>query len=205
MTEQSTTPAKQRRGRDTVERLLRAAFEVYRDAGPGGFTMTAVTEVSGVSVGSLYHHFGSFDGLAATLYIRCKDDLMRALVDAARPTRSARDAVRAVVGGYLRWSASHPTEALVIHASPYAGYLRPHAERVEAGRTPLVAELLDLFAPHIAAGRLRPLPPAVAEMLIMGPVVFAVTRWLAGTPGFDLDEAARELPDSVWLSLRGTG
>ncbi|MFF2373258.1 TetR/AcrR family transcriptional regulator [Streptomyces xiamenensis] len=205
MTERARTapagPAKQRRGQDTVDRLLRAAFEVYRDAGPQGFTLPAVIEASGVSVGSLYHHFGSFDGLAATLFIRCKDDLLAALTEAVRPATSAKGAVTALVSGYLRWSAAHRTEALIIHASPYAGYLRAHTERVDAGRAPRVAELLEFFGPRLAADGLRPLPPAQAEMLIMGPVTFAVTRWLAGTEGFDLEEAARTLPDRIWLSL----
>ncbi|MDT0341966.1 TetR/AcrR family transcriptional regulator [Streptomyces litchfieldiae] len=194
---------KQRRGRDTVERLLRSALEVYADTGTQGFTMTAVIEASGVSVGSLYHHFGSFEGLAATLYLRCKDDLLNTLIQAVRTTRTARTGVYAMVSAYLRWSAEHPTEALIIHASPYAGYLRAQADRLREDKAPKLQELLELFAPHVAAGRIQSLPPALTEMLVIGPVSVAVSRWLAGVPGFDLDEAARLLPERVWQSVRG--
>ncbi|WP_435971362.1 TetR/AcrR family transcriptional regulator [Streptomyces sp. Qhu_M48] len=63
---------KQQRGEATVERLLTTALRVYADSGRQGFTVNAVTAASGVS---LYHHFGSFDGLAAAPYIRCTEQL----------------------------------------------------------------------------------------------------------------------------------
>ena len=44
--------------------LLDAALAVHAARGPEGFTIHAVVEESGRSLGSLYHHFGSFDGLA---------------------------------------------------------------------------------------------------------------------------------------------
>ncbi|MER5649316.1 TetR/AcrR family transcriptional regulator [Streptosporangium sp. NPDC002524] len=71
-----------RRGEETRERLLAAALDLYEREGADGFTMTAVTAASGVSVGSLYHHFGSFDGLAAALYARCLSGLLDAVVAA---------------------------------------------------------------------------------------------------------------------------
>ncbi|GAA3419854.1 TetR/AcrR family transcriptional regulator [Streptosporangium vulgare] len=71
-----------RRGEETRERLLAAALDLYEREGADGFTMTAVTGTSGVSVGSLYHHFGSFDGLAAALYARCLSGLLDAVLDA---------------------------------------------------------------------------------------------------------------------------
>ncbi|MGP4110467.1 TetR/AcrR family transcriptional regulator [Streptomyces sp. 4N509B] len=200
---QAQAPPKQRRGRDTVERLLRAALAVYDEAGPEGFTLTAVTDASGVSVGSLYHHFGSFDGLAAELYARALEDLFDAVTAAVRAADGPRAAVRDGVTAYLRWSGEHAVRARIIHASPYAGYLRPQTARLREGRQARLGLLLEALAPHLGAAGIRPMPPAVLETLVVGPVTVAVTRWLDGVPGFDLDEALRLLPDRVWASVRG--
>jgi len=51
------------RGGDTRDRLLRAAAELMDEAGAGGVSTRAVCERAGVQAPTLYHHFGSKDGL----------------------------------------------------------------------------------------------------------------------------------------------
>src|SRR5258708_1256967 len=103
---------KQQRGEATVDRLLTAALQVYAASGQSGFTVNAVTGASGVSLGSLYHHFGSFDGLAAGLYIRCMEQLFDEMTAAVGRARTARTGVRALVTSYLRFTEEHPDAAL---------------------------------------------------------------------------------------------
>ncbi|GGT05353.1 hypothetical protein GCM10010156_73860 [Planobispora rosea] len=66
----------------TVDRLLAAALDLHAED-PGGFTMAALIARTGVSSGSLYHHFGSFDGLAAALYARCLAGLLAHFIHAS--------------------------------------------------------------------------------------------------------------------------
>ncbi|EME19756.1 TetR/AcrR family transcriptional regulator [Rhodococcus triatomae] len=194
----------QPRGRVTVQRLLDGALEVYERSGPVGFTMTAVTEVSGVSVGSLYHHFGSFDGLAAVLYERCMDDLLVTLIAALHRSRTARTGTRAMAVAYLDWVAAHRTEAHFVHASAYATFVPDHAERLAAAKLPRMLEIAAWLQPHITERRVVDLPLPLIEMLVIGPVAETSRRWLAGAPGIDLEEAARVLPDRIWASVRAT-
>jgi len=197
-------PVPVKRGQDTVARLLDAALAVYSQRGRDGFTLQAVLDASGVSVGSLYHHFGSLDGLGIGLYNRCMDDLMDHLVDGLKDCRTAEDGVRAMVTVYLRWTADSPTKALVLHAAAYPGSPLGDAEHATGVNAPKVEVIGEWFAPHIASGALDPMPPFLLETLVLGPPRLAAQRWLAGTPGFDLDEAAKHLPDRVWRSVRGT-
>ncbi|MER7369161.1 TetR/AcrR family transcriptional regulator [Nonomuraea wenchangensis] len=189
------TPHK--RGAETITKLLDTALEVH----PGDFTLRAVTERSGVSMGSLYHHFGSLEGLAAALYSRCMAELLDALIAAVESAADARDGVCRAVRAYLDFTGGHPDKARFIHAGPYAIDLGPHAERIAAGKAERLARLNDWIGRHMAAGAVAPLPAAQVEMLLIGPVAEVTRRWLAGAPGIDLAEAARVLPDRVWRSL----
>ncbi|MFI6512264.1 TetR/AcrR family transcriptional regulator [Streptosporangium sp. NPDC050855] len=207
-----------RRGDETRERLLAAALELYDRHGAEGFTMTAVTGTSGVSVGSLYHHFGSFDGLAAALYARCLSGLLDAVIAAldaerdlvragaaTRPGRGEREAagvIRAVVTGYLGFTREHRSAAHFVHASAYAGFLAAHPGPVTRETGPRLAEILGRLRPYTEAGLVVELPDALTETLVVGPVAETARRWLAGAPGIDLDEACRLLPERIWRSVR---
>ncbi|MET8051934.1 TetR/AcrR family transcriptional regulator [Streptosporangium sp. NPDC005286] len=206
---------RQRRGEETRERLLAAALDLYAEKGADGFTMTAVTATSGVSVGSLYHHFGSFDGLAAALYARCLSELLDAVIAALdavpqgqeggpRDGTEARAAagVRAVVTGYLGFTREHRAAARFVHASAYADFLAAHADLIAAEREPRLTWILGWLRPYVEAGLVVGLPDELIEMLVVGPVAETARRWLAGAPGIDLDEASRLLPERIWRSLR---
>ncbi|NWF30277.1 TetR/AcrR family transcriptional regulator [Streptomyces sp. PKU-EA00015] len=193
---------KQQRGEVTVDRLLTAALEVYASSGQQGFTVNAVTEASGVSLGSLYHHFGSFDGLAAALYIRCMEELFDELTAAVTRTRTAHTGVRALVRAYLRFTEERPAAALFIHASAYSGYLAAHADRIRAAKAVMLGGIVDWMRPRIEAGEILPTPEPLIEALVIGPVAETARRWLSNTYDIDLAQAARILPDRIWRSLR---
>lgn len=195
-------PTKQRRGEETARRLLDTALEVHDEAGPDGFTVHAVTKASGISLGSLYHHFGSFDGLAAALYARCMAELLDSIIESLERARTARGGVRAVVSAYLRFVEEHSDRARFIHASAYATYLPAHATAIADMKAPRLARMRAWLAPHISAGTMVDLPDPLTEMLLIGPVAELSRRWLAGAMDIDLPRAARLLPDRIWASLR---
>jgi AcrR family transcriptional regulator len=192
----------QLRGRRTIDRLLSAALEVYAERGLEGFTLTAVIAASGVSNGSVYHHFGDFEGLAAALYSRCLGELLDSLVAALQGGPEARDGICALVESYLRFTEQHRPAAHFIHASSYADFLPAHAPVIAAAKAPRIDALLAWLRPHVAAGRVVDLPAWLVEMLLIGPVAETARRWLAEAPGIDLALAARLLPERIWRSLR---
>ena len=194
-------PPKQQRGEVTVDRLLTTALQVYATSGQQGFTVNAVTAASGVSLGSLYHHFGSFDGLAAGLYIRCLGQLGDEVFTSLSRTRTLRTGVRALVQGYLRFTVEHRDAALFLHASAYSGYLATHAEEIRAFKAMKFGAIAQWLAPRIEAGEIAALPPSVIEVLVMGPIEETARRWLSSTYDIDLNQAARILPDRILRSL----
>lgn len=222
-------PGRRPRGTGTADRVLTAALEVYATEGFEGFTITAVIARSGVSSGSVYHHFGNLDGLYAALYARCMADLMRALADKVTAADDARAGVDALVLGYLDFVRENRVAAHFIHASSYARFLTAQAQPREAApreagrsqadgrhhggaaavvgaaKAPELERIVGWFRPRIAAGQIVDLPESLIEILAIGPVAEVSRRWLAGAPGYDLDEAARLLPERIWRSLRAPG
>ena len=202
--------AKRSRGEQTRARALDAALRTYARAVESGadgeltFSVHAIVAESGVSLGSLYHHFGSMDGLAAALYARCMGELLDAVVTALAGVRSARRGTHAIVRAYLAFAARRAACARFIHASAYASFLPAHADLIARAKAPRLALVRAFYQGHMRAGRVVELPEQLLEMLIIGPVAEVTRRWLAAAPDVNLDEAARLLPERVWRSIRPT-
>lgn len=193
---------KQKRGAATADRLLDAALQVYARDGEQGVTVSALTRASGVSLGSLYHHFGSVDGLMNALLVRWLTRLLDEVTGALDPARDARSGVRDLVHAYLGFVRDHPDEARLLH-SAYADRLgmeqaRQLRDAQEARLSPLSAWL----AGYVAAGEVVDLPRPVLEALVLGPVIGYARSWLAGVSDTGPDEAARLLPDRIWRSVQ---
>jgi AcrR family transcriptional regulator len=193
---------KQVRGLATADRLLDAALELYGAEGPHGFTVHTVAAAGGVSVGSLYHHFGSFDGLSAALYSRALGELLDHLASATVPERTARAGIRAHTTAYLEFAGEHTASARYVHGAVEARFLPTHGAEIGAAKAERIRPILDWVRGHVRAGRIVDLPEPMLEMLIVGPVAETTRRWLAGVPGVDLDEAAGVLPERIWRSVR---
>ncbi|MEU4796409.1 TetR/AcrR family transcriptional regulator [Streptomyces sp. NPDC023327] len=192
---------KQQRGAETVERLLDAALQVYAESGEQGVTVSALTRSSGVSLGSLYHHFGSVDGLMGALLLRWLDRLLGELAAAVERSRTARGGVRALVRTYLTFIQEHPDASRLLHSS-YADRLgmargRQLRDTQEARLSPLTAWVRL----HVASGEIADLDAPLVEALVMGPIVATARRRLSGIDDVDLDLAARVLPERIWRSL----
>ncbi|WP_327430761.1 TetR/AcrR family transcriptional regulator [Streptomyces sp. NBC_01236] len=192
---------KQQRGEATVELLLDAALRVYADAGEQGLTVSAVTKASGVSLGSLYHHFGSLDGLLAALTQRWLGRLLGEMVTALGHTRTARTGIRAVVRAYLQFVQEHRDAALLLHSATADRFSMAQGKELRDAQEARLSPFAVWLSAHIESGEVAPLPPALIESLVLGPVVAVARRWLSGIDDVDLDEAARLLPESIWRSV----
>ncbi|WP_327317116.1 TetR/AcrR family transcriptional regulator [Streptomyces sp. NBC_01235] len=192
---------KQQRGEATAELLLDVALRVYAAEGEQGFTVSAVTKASGVSLGSLYHHFGSLDGLLSALAQRWLDRLLGELVTALRGTRTARSGIRAIVRTYLAFVRDHRDAALLLHSSRADQQGMTRGKELRDSQEARLSAFAAWTQPRIEAGELARLPLPLIESLVLGPVVGVARRWLSGIDDVDLDEAARLLPDRIWRSL----
>lgn len=176
-------------------------MEVFSE---GALTVRALSKRSGVSVGSIYHHFGTLDGVRAAVYEGAMSDLLDTLLARLEGVEEPKEGVEALVRTYLRWSIDHPLEALFIHGAVADPFKEPFAEGLQQSKAPRIAALFGHMAPWVESGQIVPLPPHIYEMLLIGPSAEVVRRWLGGAPLESVHEAARCLPERIWAALRGS-
>ena len=96
----ATTPARR-------AAILDAALQCFIGQGVEATTIDDIVRASASSIGSIYHHFGNKEGVAAGLFIdgitRLNADLLRKL----GRCKTAEAGVRTVVTQYCDWVTAH--------------------------------------------------------------------------------------------------
>lgn len=201
-------PARNRseRARRTERRraqVLRAALACFIERGYTSSTMEDIRRASGVSIGSIYHHFGSKEELAVALHRAYLQRWWALSEQVIRPGRNARSVTRDLVVSYLRWVEEEPGLIRFMFFLPESLQIRAVAreelrEEFTAGQQ-LIWTWLEAQAER---GAIRRMPMDLYHAVIFGPMLEHVGRWLRGVADTPLSAAGPLLGESIWRSLR---
>lgn len=191
---------KQQRGEATAAQVLDCALDLYASQGEAGLTLAAITSASGVSAGSIYHHFGSLHGVVLALGQSCLGRLLDELAAALRKVDDAQTGVQAAARAYLHFVQTNPDAARLMHSVTMDRETTPRARQIREAQEARLAPIAAWLHHHQQAGQLAALPLPVLESLILGPVTGIARRWLS-IGDIDIEEAARTVPERIWRSV----
>lgn len=181
--------------------VLAAALDCFERQGLDGTTIQDIQRAASCSVGSIYHHFGSKEGIAEELFIEGIQQFNAGMVEKLKRCSSAEDSVKCVVRYCCDWTTRNRALASYLHSRDIDFSEAARARLKEIYRSYL-AEVFAWFAPFVARGEMRVLPRETYVPLISGPIQEYVRRWLSGQcerpPG-----AVKELfAEAAWNSVR---
>ncbi|TXS39606.1 TetR/AcrR family transcriptional regulator [Streptomyces sp. OR43] len=191
---------KQQRGEATAAHVLDCALDIYASDGEAGLTLGAITSAGGVSAGSIYHHFGSLQGVVIALAQSWLGRLLDELAGELTRSEDARGGIHAAVRAYLRFIQVHPDAARLIHSVTVDREFTARAQQIRGAQEARLTPLAAWLRARQEAGQLVDLPLPVVESLILGPVTGIARRWLS-VGDIDIEEAARTVPDRIWRSV----
>ena len=195
---------------DRRQDILDAALACATELGLEAVSIEGVRARCGASVGSIYHHFGSREGIVAALYLALFQRQTAAIEAALQKARSPQDGVQALVHGYLDWVVAYPDQARFMFQARGLAAQSAHKAELTASAHRRNQTLVDWFAPHQTQGSLLPLPCELLPSLVMGPVQSYCRAWLSaeasGTGSLPSPTRfRRELASAAWLAVAGPG
>jgi len=181
--------------------ILDAALECFSTVGYDQTTLADIRRRAGASTGSIYHHFGSKEQIAGSLYL----DAVRATQDhgiaALLRTRSGRTGIHAQVHSYLDWVEAHPDRARFLLWMRHAEFVVPGEPEIDALNAQVHRRAQEWFARRIADGELPDVDPSIRRALVFGPCRHWASRWLAGDTTLTVAQAKRQLAPAAYASL----
>ncbi|WFL76232.1 TetR/AcrR family transcriptional regulator [Altererythrobacter arenosus] len=167
----------QSRSEETRNRVLDATRELLMAHGFNELTMKHVQEKSGISNGSIFHHFGSKEGIVREIFIEERRLYLGAIADAivhhegdpcdafAAGARRAVDYQLQDIERFMRLVADFSDSE----------WLRANKELWLDAANDIQRPVVEWAMPHFASGALPLLPPTVFQSLSLGPAEF-ITR-----------------------------
>ena len=183
--------------------ILRAALECFLIKSVASTTIDDVRLRSGASIGSIYHHFDSKEGLAAELYLETLGDYHDAFLAALHTSPSARAGIEGTVGHHLRWVAANPDRARYLFHCREPEVIASSDAAAHQLNVRFYTEAANWLGEHIERGRIRALSPRLCQALWMGPTLEFARQWLAGAGRrTELREAESPLGKAAWDALK---
>lgn len=187
---------------DTKGRILTAALAAFTEHGYEAATIADIRQRSGISTGSIYHHYGSKEAVAAALYLRGVRQYQCGFTQALLCARDAEASVRQAVRFHLDWVADNPHWARFVLGHGRAEWLRPQAEALAEHNQRFLDAVESWHAEGVASGEIMETPTEVVLSLLIGAPQFLVRAWVSGRTVDLPRQHAGALADAAWRALQ---
>lgn len=182
--------------------ILAAALQAFDERGFGSTSMSDIRRATGVSTGSLYHHFPSKRHLAAALFVDGIESYQREFLATVLGVGGAEAGIRAGVHFHVSWARGDRARSRLLLGMMDRD-LSPAATLDLADQTrSFVRSVHRWLTSYVQAGELRSLPRDLYYPVWIGPAQELVRQWLAGRMKTAMGPAVEHLSDSACRALR---
>jgi AcrR family transcriptional regulator len=175
------------------EQILEAALDSF--GASGEVAIEEVRRRSGASIGSIYHHFGGKDGIAAALYVEILREYQAGVARALERADDAEGGVKGMVHHHLRWVERNPERARFLLGG---STLRQAAGDELRALNREFSATVDGWVGRQA--EIRPMPREVFYVAVIGPAQEASRLWLSGRVG-SLRKLEDDLAEAAWRAV----
>jgi AcrR family transcriptional regulator len=182
--------------------ILQAALRCFAERGYERTTMEEIRARSGASIGSIYHHFGGKEQLAAALHVEGLADYQESFARALFEESRAEDAVKAVVRNHLHWVAANRRLAAFMLSGREPEVVRASQDSIVGMNQRLIDLTREWIEGHVQAGALRPMPTRLFYAVLIGPSQEFARQWLKRRDRTALEAALEALPEAAWRAVR---
>jgi len=188
------------------DRILDAACDLFIAEGYEHTTVARIRAKSGVSNGTLFHHFPTKEAILDALYTDAMKGVNRRYHEAlASPPGSLRDLLRSVVGVILSFAVEEPDEAKIIYDLAPPGRESPSREELDLESAQLLKAIKNAMSPYRETGELKAMPDRAMMSILTGPAHLISQYWLSEPDQFPPPTNLIEvLADAALAGLTGS-
>lgn len=183
---------------DTRFLVLDTALSLFTERGYFNTSVHDIGRAAGVSIGSIYHHFGDKVGVATALYEQLSARMEGLIGEICRRHATAHDQARALVSRLFELTESEPRAMEFMLYAKHREFM-PDAAPVCSSRP--FALMRALVAEGMARGEIREMDVMVASTCLFGGSIRMITARLDGILEHPLPDYLEEVWACAWRSV----
>ncbi len=181
--------------------ILHAALICFNHSGIAATSIAEIKKNSGASIGSIYHHFGSKDGIAYALYVNGLQDYHNLLTEKLGEAETPENKIKTFVVIFLDWVGENPELASFIFSARSYLVNSKKAEDVEKFHDENGKETAAIIKELIAKKGIKKLPGRVYSSLLVGPAQHFSQHLMKTDASLNLEKEKAALAQAIWESL----
>ncbi|AUG09043.1 TetR/AcrR family transcriptional regulator [Pseudomonas sp. S09G 359] len=186
---------------DLKRNILREALACFNEVGIEATNIETIRARCDTSVGAIYHHFGSKEGLVAALFFAALEDQAVLRDRFLQAASTAREGVVALVYSYVEWVDAQPDWARFVFQSRFAVSNGPFKDELIARNRQRNRQLQDWMSSADRKESFSHLPAELIPSLIIGAAESYSRAWLSAKVK-QSPQAYRELlAEAAWNSI----
>lgn len=186
-------------------RILAGALACFNEHGIEATTIDLLKERCDASVGNLYHHFGSKEGLVAALFFCALEDHAALTEQRFAQARSVREGVAALVSSYVDWVTAQPDLARYVYQARSSVAKGPHGPDLQQRNRQRGKALVAWFNQPERLAVLREWPAELFPSLVIGQAESYCRAWLGGRAKASPQQYREMLSEAAWQSVSRPG
>lgn len=200
----------QAKTRQKKRAILEQALECFSKHGVEGTSIEQLCQATNTSVGSLYHHFGNKDAIAAGVFIEGMRDFAGLVVEYLEPLKlqefddyiRAEHAVKALVNANIDWIEANPKWARFVFQHRSVVKTGGSSEMLNQDIKHFYKTLDEFMRPMIEQGYLQDLPMSLYRSFISGPIHEYARHFLAGRESLPPSHYREQFAQGAWHAIR---
>jgi AcrR family transcriptional regulator len=185
---------------DTRSLAIASARQLFLSRGLDATRIEDVRDDSGISTGSLYHHFGSKQGLIEAVVLAALSEHKQALAEKLTASMSAQLSIQTLIASTATWISENPDAARCIFR--FHSALEASSVALKNHNRTQLKPLLKRVEAWMAAGEIRTLPITLLLAILHGPLHEYARTWLAGRITTPPSAHIAEFFAAAWAALK---
>lgn len=186
---------------DLKRSILREALACFNEVGIEATNIETIRARCDTSVGAIYHHFGSKEGLVAALFFAALEDQATLRERYLQDAHTAQAGVVALVYSYVEWVQAQPEWARFVFQSRFAVSNGPFKDELVARNKRRNHQLRDWMNAEGRKEHFSQLPAELIPSLIIGAAESYSRAWLSAKVKKSPWEYRELLAQAAWNSI----
>jgi len=178
---------------NTSQQILTTTLSLFSHKGYFNTSVRDIARESGVSIGSIYHHFKDKEGIASAMYNNLLDQMIRKLTQIKESNNTVHDRCRGVIAFLFEMTEQEPEAMEFMLSSKHRDFL-PN-EKPVCSSTPFEM-MRELVKNGMVSGEIQLMDLMVASSCLYGASIRMITSRLDGL----IEKPLPEYLDAIWAS-----